>query len=894
MKRNDVRPSLLVIDDNKNFLEMVERTLEKDFVVTALLSDLDYGQMRAVVQEACPDYVLLDVNLHRPTASRDILRDLTSDAVLPESCKIWLISHVETLAYGDGSGGSQYLVGQFQTINVRVRSKLLRKPINPRVLRAELLDEVVFEPPEILDALPLPTRVLHQGGTVVFHNWAWAKASAYEPDPMPDIDELRVGNIPSESVHNGCPFLPDRIAYTLHSFPLFQEGEEFLAQVVAPHPTMDMPECLEEVVSAVFEAMADVGFIRGRMYRIDILDKDVLEQKEDRVLVLTHVSDGHSEELRESLPLRRPLRGVLAERVDGYGPISREQLVSRLRKAEDDARVPDSDIEWWNQRIGVRTATLDDTEYPSLSSWLEVPVLADAIDDLSNPCTGGYREARERELVGLMVFDKLNWPGREGDTSDSVFDVGPEVDERVHVAPVSVLLNNLLLMMGATIQQTRREAILRYERRMRHMDRDLGDARDATGRYDAILRGMCEVVNARSAIMVTKESEDAALAVVCVHGNTVPEFVRAMRFPLDAKYHPIVAAWESDKMNACADFQNGTMKQRIKTGLLENDPPHWTSLADNQRKEFFDWLDQIGGVIAIPVTIAGRTIGGVTIQFDQPWVITRILVQRIQAVLHRARWVIQEVVREDERLHWHRLLRHDLSSATDNSLNSLLSLERAGKAPKGENTWWLTKRYLFAISDLAKNWSTIERLPSDELLEGKSFQPWPCFEDFVEMDQVRVRGYLPGTLPIEIRWNPEDRTAAIWTRRLVGNDESFRRIVRTLLDNAFKFGLNYLENQTASTVPITIAAEVINDKNSGSSVWRVCVCNPGHMNETEYANRFKAGFATRDSRPRGSHVGLSAARQVVEILGGSIEIENEPDHEHVTATLCWPLAQEDF
>lgn len=891
MKRDDDRPNLLVIDDNDDFLELIEQTLAGDFAVTALLSDLEYGQMKVAVQDARPDYVLLDVNLHRATASRDILRDLTADAVLPETCKLWLISHVAALISDNGSEGSRELVGQFQEINARVQGKLLRKPINPRVLRAELLDEVVFEPPEILDTLPLPTRVLHPGGTVVFHNSAWGETNPYEPDPMPYLDEFKEDSTPEQGHHSGCPFLPDRVGYTLHSFPLYQEGEEFLAQVATPHPAVDVLKHLNEIVSKVFEAMAEVGFTRGRLYRIDTLDQDVLEQKEDRVLVLTQVSDGHSDRLSASLPLRRPLRGVLAERVDGYGPISREKLSYWIRTAKEDACVPaDPDIQWWNEHLSIRTAGNEEYEYPPLESWLEVPVLADVPEDEPiDPSTGDP----ERKPVGLMVFDKLNWPGKNGDQDGTVFDTGPAVIQEVHVVPIEVLLNNLLLMLGAATQQAHKEDMLGYERRMRRMDGELGEAADDTGRYSAILRGMCDVAKARSAIMVVKESGDERLAVVSTHGDAIPDSMPKMRFPLDAEYHPVVAVWKSGKANACADFQGSGIKERIKSGLLERNPPHWQSLTKEQQTEFFTWLDRIGGVMAVPITVAGRTIGAVILQFSQPWLITRARVQRIQAVLHRARWVMQEVVREDERKHWHRLLRHDLSSAINTCLRSFLVLENSGNAPTAEADWWMTKRHLIAASDLAENWSDIERIPSARSQAGKGFEPRQCFETFIEMDQVRVHGLIPGTPPIAIRWEPEDRQAVAWTQPLAGDEEAFCRIVRTLLDNAFKFGLSHSTNDSNPAVPVTIAAEVLNSSDGRPAAWRVCVRNPGHMTEAEYANRFKAGYAVQGQRPRGAHIGLSAAHRIVEILGGSIEVENKPDQKHVLATLTWPLVLED-
>jgi len=44
MEPNEDRPSLLVIDDNDDFLELIEQILADDFAVTALRSDLDSGQ----------------------------------------------------------------------------------------------------------------------------------------------------------------------------------------------------------------------------------------------------------------------------------------------------------------------------------------------------------------------------------------------------------------------------------------------------------------------------------------------------------------------------------------------------------------------------------------------------------------------------------------------------------------------------------------------------------------------------------------------------------------------------------------------------------------------------------------------------------------------------------
>ncbi|MBF0631539.1 MAG: hypothetical protein HQL89_11200 [Magnetococcales bacterium] len=864
----DERRSLLIIDDNQAFLDNIDLVMNDRLRVTSILSNEKLEIICSRAKEAHPEFFLLDVNLHRSSSSQQILKHLTDGNYLPENCRIWMISNV---------AGNPNTIETYQEINCNVESYLLQKPIHREQLLAVLLKEVIYEFPSLMNNdFPLPVRILHSSGNV-FSNPAW-QSNPTIPDPTPNQQEFFSNrNMPRPKGYQGCPFNSSSIGYTLYPFKVLHDQEEFLGEIAAPHPDLPHPDSLKDTVQMIFNALAGSGFIRGRFYRIQpMTDSHKPDDNNiNNLLILEHVSQGHLPDLESKLPLYRPLRGELKRRLfEEYNDVCCDALAYKIRTKDDDPN-QDEDITWLNKKIGIVTDSGGDTNGEILSSWLEVPVFSNPLPDflVSQPNCSVDLKKTEREMVGLMVFDRLS-PQKDNFNNNSMLDTGDRVEEP-HVKMVEVFLNSLLLMMGETIRKDVLHEALEFEKYMKNIDCMLDKNRES--RYKIILEGLCSATDAMSAIMVTHNEYNRTLEVEAVHGvPKVPACVNTMEFPCTATYHPIIAAWKEKRPFAYPDFQNDNVKTKIIAQLKSNRDSHWQKLSSSDQHEMTEWLNSVGGVMAIPVTVSEQCIGGITLQFKYPWRLTRTTDHRIRTVLHRVRWVLQDTVQKKREQSWYMLLGHDIKGCATRGLEGANELIEKYPGIEKDYHWRRTKHNLTQVLDLGLNWLDLLR-PAMEM--KSSFLPRPAFENYIYLDDRCDDEQFDGVKRVFVNWS-QDESDPVWQTKLTGQKEVFARIVRGVLDNAFKFGLHYCDlpeySDLYSEVKITIFAEILQEIDNNVTMLSVQITNPGTLSDTP-------------NSPRGTRIDMKAAKTLIQQNGGNFRLETGPDGKTVIATLEWPI-----
>ena len=112
--------------------------------------------------------------------------------------------------------------------------------------------------------------------------------------------------------------------------------------------------------------------------------------------------------------------------------------------------------------------------------------------------------------------------------------------------------------------------------------------------------------------------------------------------------------------------------------------------------------------------------------------------------------------------------------------------------------------------------------------------------------------------------------------RIRGSAEALGMICRNLLHNAVRHG--------DRGKPITISTRL------DGPAWHLSVANSGQMSEEAASHVWEPYYHNRDSRVRGSHIGLPSSLRLAQAYGATLDLANRP-HGRVLATLIWPLAQ---
>jgi signal transduction histidine kinase len=859
MNQQDKRTRLLVIDDNADFLAQLEQTGLADYFDTSYIP-MTGGKTEGadgiahviqLVLEAKPDDLIMDVTLRGAGDSRQLLKALGDARALPAHCRIWLISQVSPQQVGP-------ILAQFQKIDANVQGKLLLKPIGPRRLWAEITDDLVYEPDPQWQSFPLPLRVLSPKGKVLYANDHWKQPDF--PDPALFQGAKERGMPPKAKNFTGSYFGEGKSGFTVHSFALEQEGQEFVGQVAEVHPLEPALTNLEQTLDRIFETMKLAGYHYGRFYRVHRLAAHKDSHLYDRVLELDKLSYPGPAGL--TLPYRLPLRGEWKRRFDEYKYDSGGRLDYRIRTREDDARVKDDLVDELNWRLGLET----------LDSWLEVPVWVRRTEGARNgadQADGGIYD-----IAGWLFFDRRRKPGDYimGATDDQVTEE--------NVQPVVPLLSSLVTLLAAAIRRERLQDLADYEDVMRQLDKSLAEEVRPEPLFGNLLNTLCQLSGARSGILMVKDDFGAHLRVAALKVGAELAFLRNLVIPLNADYHPIVQAWGDRTAYAFQAYKEGAMREALMQKLSAIAPPeHIRRLDPQDRARFTRWIEQdIGALLAIPILLPpDHRIGAISLEFDQPYSVTRRRLERTGDILHRARWLIQQYQDEKQWRYWQGSLGHELKTFLTTALQEINVLGDQVRGTPAEVAYRQARLHVLAAHDLAENWMDSHHETAGRKGINFTFRPFDDIDEYLRLSEYRIELdcidlYL--TPPLD---HPD------WRRLLRGDPLKFGRVVRVLLDNAFKYGLAHAGGDPPERVLVALAIAV------DDSLWTLRITNPGQMDPESYRMRFLPGSEPGGGHHGGAHVGLAVAKHWTEVYEGNLSLENLGD-DRVQACLSWPLA----
>ncbi len=553
------------------------------------------------------------------------------------------------------------------------------------------------------------------------------------------------------------------------------------------------------------------------------------------------------------MPYRFPVKGEIRLRLDDYGEMDKERLSQRLhyciRTAQQDWEADNQGINELNRLLAVEHRA---------TTWLEVPVW------IRDDFTRSEGEPSHR-MAGLLIFDRAGT------------DISVGIDREVNadnVQPLEPLLRGLLSLLSLALKRAQDHKLIESERRMRQFDQALLEVDDTKQRYQGVLQALCRESEARSGIMVIRGNDPDILDIVATEGESLPAGLTKLRLPLEADYHPIVQAFKTRQQYVCQDFQNGPQIEKLVDGISSSSSNYWQSLDTGEQEKFIEWLrHDIEGLVAMPVMIGTERVGGITLQFDRPWSITRRKEVQINAVLQRARWVMQQALHEKQQSYWQLTLSHDLKSDLYTMEQYLYIMERDHTELSASPRWRQIKRYLLDSTDLADNW--LDMVRQGKVETDPPFAPRSAIQYYVTLNEQRIEDDR-----LKLIWDP-NLDAPAWAPLLSGNSAIFARVVRTLIGNAFKFG--------RAAVPGEGGAEITLASSTKNGHWLFEIHNPGQMTPEEYELRFIAGEIPRKTKADGAHVGLSVAYRWVRIFDGTLTVENEQDN-RVRTCLSWPIA----
>lgn len=845
---------LLVIDDNKSFLEHLKQNLKQHFKLFLYHSEegKSLPDILSFINESKPDHCLIDLNLYKSGLSRIILTEATKKNKIPGHCKIWIISQAKE---------DNATIHQFQECNHNVQDKLLRKPITAASLSAEILDNTQFEPRnELYTTLPLPLRVLTRQGKIAYSNELWSKNSY--PDPtVSSGDWGKTGKVPAKTEHVGSlgtKYIRAILhstkgeqysGFTLRSIEIEQDDEKFLVQIAERQAISLFPNNLNDTVDRIFDAMKLAGFTRGRFYRLEVLEEHSKSNSYKYTLELQKLSYRKPNTL--TLPYCIPCEGEIKKRIDSYKIKDQDKFLYSIRNREDDDKANDPHINKLNTQL----------ELGNICSWLEVPIWNEKIELEPNK--------QALTMVGLLIFDRSD----SGTTNELMID--SEIDKNT-IDRIEPLLSSLVEVLCGSFRQESLKKLHIYSKKMLNFDQALVSKRNETERFEEILTALCKLSGACSGIIVINEQPEQ-LNVVTRYGE-FPDFIDKVKFPLTATKHPIVKAWKSGETKVFQNFQENEEYDILQSSLNSRDD-YQHLISDHQKEKFLEWMGSFHGLISIPVQILDeKPIGAISLHFKDPNVITQSKVQQIKAVLHRARWVMQQAKNEhDKRVeYWQLVLGHDMKTNLNIVDQNLCELERIQPQLTDKREWKKAKRYLADAYDLAENWMDM-MTPTLKSRIG-SFQSTKALNDFIQLSKLRIEDDN-----IKLKFQPA-KEDPVWETQLYGSEVVFGRVIRILLDNSFKFGL--IADNKKETVPIDIRAKI----DSSKKTWILSISNDGQMSKTAEALCFQAGNIPDDSETPGAHVGLSVAKRWIEYFGGTLLLENDTAKNLVIATLTIPTS----
>ncbi|MCP4695965.1 MAG: GAF domain-containing protein [Gammaproteobacteria bacterium] len=486
-----------------------------------------------------------------------------------------------------------------------------------------------------------------------------------------------------------------------------------------------------EPVKRFFQAMRDVGFGRGRFYRIIRIPGC------DGILKLTYAQGGLQE--GHTLPVQHLLTGFLARQIRKYRQTDKpdtKRLISSIHSRSDVDR-QDEGISFWDKII----------HRNSREVWMEVPVL---------------HQQTEKEYYPIAMF-AFDLPGE-----DELQEAKKQL--KFNVPGLRPILNDVVQIVALGARKREQE----WHSHLSVLDKRLFSEVDRQAIEKTLLTAAVEISGASDGLLVTHEGAADELTIRAVAGS-LQTFLDRVYFSLDEDFYPVVRCWKSRKALYIPNWVQSDLRHSV---LKHTD---FKGLSPEAPEGFQKWLEEgFGSLVAMPIWSGDKMVGAISLQSASAYSFDLERVRMLESLLQRVRWFLHTAELSDQRRMWERAFVHEIRS--DLSPVSK-AIEEALLADSDETEWPLTeaKRHCQGLLDLSQNFMDIQANPqADKCLVFTD--PGTILSEYLDLYDTLIE---QAEQQIEIHPHPD---AEIWQYRLLGSREVFARVLRNILDNALKYG----------------------------------------------------------------------------------------------------------
>ncbi len=400
----------------------------------------------------------------------------------------------------------------------------------------------------------------------------------------------------------------------------------------------------------------------------------------------------------------------------------------------------------------------------------------------------------------------------------------------------------------------------------------------------SILRTIQGLVSSVDGILLFYPESPTTLAL---HGKAEKDkdpYIQHPPMRFSAEQHPFVSAWKKLEASSSVpgfffhDWQQEKQKLNINLKAYPGSKP----LNDSSAWAMFPVRDN-NSENKHPLYL----LVFYTTDSTKPYLFYQGLCRRIGMLLKRLSWPLNIAHAKDLQYDWERAIAHEIHTNMK-PIND--ALEEVKEDPEDINlALAVISWHVGQVHNLAQNYLDLQTRPIF-LIAGNAFDnPGEVLKTILDEAKLSNK-WLRVEYDMDIK--PDFAIASVWQCRLVGFKKIFTRIIRVLMDNAFKYGEQWTSKEqegTDETVPpkIVIRAKIEKD------TWVFSISNPGHMTANEEQLVFATGsqLASLAREHDGAHVGLAASKHLVDNYNGQLEVKSDI-YNRVQATLKWPLVKQ--
>ncbi len=823
---------ILIIDDNKVFRDDLMGQLDKVKNVSAIAVMPNVETVKKLIDEdpSITD-LLIDYLLSSECKAPDFIKKLKIDI---KNKRIWFVTGKYTsnqtfVATKDKKKESILQIRkEYQYIKYIFLKPVTTDEILLRIRHETQEDEFEVENYPFLKHFPLPIRIIDlKTRSVVFHNdkWTW---DVLHPDP--EVQYQKPNQTDSE--FSCYDFDNEKIIekdYRLQSFEL--KAKEFRAEFC--EPLIPRNRYLREVIEKNFKQMQEKGFVRGRFY----------------MLVKTeNFNSNHPQsylELCKVLPSKRtnkkpwhPLYGFTKQRIED---VTKGEPKIRFSCDEDSK---DEGNKFWNEIV--------DTN--GLKSFLELPIFVNG------------------EVRGLMMFDRMG--------SKKVDDTDPsEVPETV-IHRENVFFKRIIedaeLFLKNDFDRKRTELTDKIDPLLQNlMDTEF----EEKALLQQVLDKAIEFIKADGGYFVNSEGENSSRLEVRATNGNYQNLLQGASISSDKK-HSLIAECFIKKKNII--IQNYHENSEFYLGNKEkhhNLERTFQSLFNETKpgveiKLIIKWAtEDINSIACFPLFYRNKVFGIFEIHSSKEYFFDEFKVNALTIYFQRIMGLLGVVRLHETMQNWQgRAIAHEILNDTGPILQTLDNIKSLDLSPELKKFHKRIENHTQNIRMLAENFFALnpEYGPSEDKTFSNQFE---CFKHYLDLKSEDIE---EEQIVIDFP-QIDNANDTLWQHQLQGDDISFRRVIRVLLDNA----INHTSKELQKTVSISL--------NQEHRYFEIVIENPGKLDEEDKNNLFNPFYRKKNHGHKGMHIGLAASKKTVTRLGGDIDFCNTQDQHSVKATLKWPL-----